>query len=150
VEVTMRRSTGVGIVLLVAALVIPSNRVEAQQTGGGRPPKAQLGSNYPNPFNPTTTIPFTLPAELFEGGKSVVVTILIKDIIMRPVAYPAALNHESGNVLVSNLRYTTPGEKKAYWDGTDRSGRKVASGIYYVELIVQGERVAHIKIVVAN
>jgi hypothetical protein len=146
----MRRSISVGIVLLVAALVIPSSGVEAQQTGGGRPPKAQLGKNYPNPFNPTTTIPFTLPAELFEGGKSVVVTIRIKDVIGRPVAYPAALNHEAGNAIVQDLKYTTPGEKKAYWEGTDKNGRKVPSGIYYVELIVNGERVALIRIVVAN
>jgi len=145
----MRRKFGVGIVLLVAALVIPSS-VNAQQAGGGRPPKAQLGKNFPNPFNPTTTIPFTLGEEMFEGGKAGVVTIRIYNVLRQLVASPAALNHEAGNVVVSNLKYTTPGEKKAYWDGTDRSGRKVASGIYYVEMIVNGERYPPIKIVVAN
>jgi flagellar hook assembly protein FlgD len=115
---------------------------------GQRRPRVQLGQNYPNPFNPTTTIPFPLPPELFESGKAVV-TIRIYNALQQLVAVPKALDHPTaGDVL--DLEYTAPGWYEAYWDGTDKNGRKVASGVYYMRLEVNGERAPPRKMVVAK
>jgi len=144
----MRRGIGVGVVLLLALGLLPTT-VWGQSPG--RRPRVQLGQNYPNPFNPTTTIPFTLPEELFESGKPVVVTIRIYNALQQLVAIPLARYHPSaGDALVENLEYTTPGDYEAYWDGTDKNGRKVASGVYYMRLEVNGERAPPRKMVVAK
>ena len=70
-----------------------------------------LGANYPNPFNPATTIPLAVPA----GAKNVDLTIY--------------------NVLGQPLRrvWTGPlaaGEHELTWDGRDGQGRPVAAGVY--------------------
>jgi hypothetical protein len=144
----MRRTLGVGVVLLLAALLSPST-VFGQQSSGERA-KSRLGQNYPNPFNPTTTIPFELFEEDFVNGKPAVVTIRIYDYLMRPVAIPLAKGHASGAAAVENLEYTAPGSYQAYWEGTDRFGKKVASGIYLLEVVVNGRREAPKKMVVAK
>jgi hypothetical protein len=145
----MRRILGVGVVLLALGL-LPAT-LYGQSTEPGRRPRVQLKQNYPNPFNPTTTIPLPLPAELFEDGRPVVVTIRIYNALQQLVAIPKALNHPGGNgVLVDHLEYTAPGEYEAYWDGLDKSGRKVASGVYYMRLEVNGERAPPVKMVVAK
>jgi ABC-type dipeptide/oligopeptide/nickel transport system permease subunit len=64
------------------------------------------------------------------------------------VASPSAMHHPDGDVVVERLEYTMAGPKLAYWNGTDRFGRKVASGMYLLELVVNGERVSTRKIVV--
>lgn len=99
----------------------------------------ELGMNYPNPFNPETTIPFTLNEELFAGGQPVIVTVRIFNLLSQLVAYPVALAHPAGAVEVRSLEYTQPGRHEAYWDGTDQSGRQVASGIYLLQLTVNGQ-----------
>jgi hypothetical protein len=102
----------------------------------------QLEQNYPNPFNPETTIPFTLGPELFADGRPVVVTLRIFNLLTQPVAYPMALGHPDGiGVQVRNLVYARPGRYEAFWDGTDQSGREVASGIYFIQLTVNGQSV---------
>ena len=70
-----------------------------------------LGANYPNPFNPATTIPLAVPA----GAKNVTLTIY--------------------NVLGQPMRqvWTGPlaaGEHELTWDGRDAQGRPVATGVY--------------------
>lgn len=103
----------------------------------------ELEQNYPNPFNPETTIPFTLGEELFAGGGPVVVSLRIFNLLSQPVAVPVALSHPAGaGVEVRNLEYTQPGRHEAFWDGTDQSGRQVASGIYFMQLTVNGQSVS--------
>ena len=70
-----------------------------------------LGANYPNPFNPTTTIPLAVPV----GAKDVDLTIY--------------------NVLGQPMRqvWTGPlpaGEHELTWDGRDAQGQPVATGVY--------------------
>jgi hypothetical protein len=144
----MRRGIGVGVVLLLALGLLPATILGQEP---GRRPRAQMGQNYPNPFNPTTTIPMTLPAEMFENGETVVVSIRIYNPLQQLVAVPKALNHPTkGDAEVLNLEYTAPGEYFAYWDGTSRDGRKVASGVYYMRWEVNGERYPPKKMVVAK
>jgi hypothetical protein len=103
----------------------------------------ELEQNYPNPFNPETTIPFTLGEELFADGTPVVVSLRIFNLLSQPVAVPVALSHPAGaGVPVRNLEYAQPGRHEAFWDGTDQSGRQVASGIYFMQLTVNGQSVS--------
>ncbi len=150
----MGRLLGVGVILLVTLGSVPAS-LSGQATGENDPPHAEspgfeLHQNYPNPFNPSTRIPFTLHQELFDGGRPVVVSARIYNVLQQIVAIPTALNHPDGSgVSVDNLEYTTPGEKEAYWDGRDLNGRQVASGIYYLQFVVNGESAVR-KMIVAK
>jgi len=141
----MRRRSSIGVILL-AFLISAPLVLTAQDAGqGGLPPARdsdfELLQNYPNPFNSSTRIPFILGPSLFEDGRQVVVTIRIFNVLQQLVAFPTALNHPEGNgVQVDGLEYPTAGQKEAFWDGYDLEGRQVASGVYYLQLIVNGER----------
>jgi hypothetical protein len=144
----LRRILCVGVILLLAGLAAPSQAMGQQQDPPGRDSGFRLGQNYPNPFNPETRIPFELGESLFENEQPVRVTLRIFNVLQQLVAVPTALNHPLGNgVPVENLEYATPGPKEAFWDGRDLEGRQVASGIYYMQLIVNGERVVRRMIV---
>lgn len=78
------------------------------------PTEFQLGSNYPNPFNPTTTFTYSLP----ENGK---VMIQIFDITGRQV-----------RVLVNEEK--DAGVYKVQWDGRNEAGMQVASGMYLYQM----------------
>jgi len=73
-----------------------------------------LSQNFPNPFNPSTTIQFGLEASGYT-------TITIYNLIGQPVA--DALDE-----------YRDAGLHQVYWDGIDNSGTQVPSGIYFYRL----------------
>lgn len=144
----MGRVFGVGVVLLLGFGIF-STPVTAQTGSGNRDRGFQLEQNFPNPFNPVTRIPFVLREELFQGGKPVAVTIRVYNVLRQLVAVPTALDHPSGNATpVEGLEYATPGRHVAYWDGLDKDGRKVASGLYIVSLWVNGRQAPPIRITV--
>ena len=136
----MRRMAGVLSVLL--ALFVAANGLSAQEAGAASAGQAngfQLEQNYPNPFNPETRIPFVLGEELFADGRPVVVSLRIFNLLQQVVASPVALGHPAGEgVQMIQLEYTQPGRYEAFWDGTDQSGQQVASGIYFMQLTVNG------------
>ena len=139
----MRRLIVTGVCSLVLLALAP-HMVAAQDTGtDANPPNEsgfELQQNYPNPFNPTTRIPFTLQPSLFTDGQPTV-TMRIFNVLQQFVAYPTALNHPNGSgTRVENLTYDRPGPKEAFWDGRDDHGRQVASGVYYLQMIVNGTR----------
>ena len=78
-----------------------------------------LAQNAPNPFNPTTTIRFGLPA-------SGPVSLVIYDINGRLV-----------RTLVDGNR--TAGMHEVVWDARDDAGRAIASGVYVYRLTNQRE-----------
>ena len=129
----MRRVLGVGIVLL---LLFSPQLLSAQ----GRQERRSRMGNYPNPFNPATTITFPLLESDFPGGRPAKVTIRILNVLQQEVAIPLAMDNPAGNGPLRDMLFTQPGQYRAFWDGTDRTGRKVASGIYYAVLVVNGER----------
>jgi hypothetical protein len=79
---------------------------------------AVLGPNYPNPFNPATTIPFTLPVP----GRA---RLTVYGVTGRRV-----------RVLVDSS--LDAGDHEARWDGRDDAGRSVASGVYVIRLEAGG------------
>ena len=141
----MRRRCIPGVIFLALLAFFPAG-LTAQDAGNPTSPRDresgfELQQNYPNPFNPTTRIPFRLDPSLFEQGERVVVTMRIFNVLQQLVAYPAALDHPDGaGTRVEGLEYYTPGQKVAYWDGLDINGRQVASGMYYLQMIVGGHR----------
>jgi hypothetical protein len=134
----MRRTLGVGIVLLLFGLLNPDTAL-AQ---GTQERSSRSKGNYPNPFNPETRIPFSLFDEDFRDGKPAIVTIRIFNIMQQLVAIPKAESHPNGGApLVNRLAYFPPARDwVAFWDGTDRAGNKVASGTYFYIVEVNGVR----------
>lgn len=135
----MRRFVGVLIVLL--SIVGPLSSASAQQVGstGKQDSGFFLEPNYPNPFNPETKIPFVLYEDLFASGRPVVVSIRIFNVLQQYITSPTAMSHPRGDgVPMLELEYPHPGRFEAYWDGRDERGRHVASGVYFVQLTVNG------------
>ncbi|CAN5502273.1 hypothetical protein BH24GEM3_BH24GEM3_00480 [soil metagenome] len=109
----------------------------------------RLDQNYPNPVNRETWIPFILEESLFEDGNPGIVTIRIVNVLRQLVAIPVAEDHPEGaRVPVLELPFRTPGRKTAYWDGKDTAGRRVPSGVYYCQLVVNGQSLFRKMIVV--
>ncbi len=73
----------------------------------------ELLSNYPNPFNPITTIFFNLTAEDTEDAE-----ILIYNIKGQKIRQYSIFNLQSSII----------------WDGTDENNQPVSSGIYFYQL----------------
>lgn len=136
----MRRTIGVLSVLL--PLFCAAQALTAQEPGreqSGQASGFQLEQNYPNPFNPETTIPFTLGEVLFADGRPAVVSVRIFNLLQQVVAHPVAVGHPSGEgVDLVQLEYNQPGRYEAFWDGRDQAGRQVASGMYFMQLTVNG------------
>ena len=91
-------------------------------TIGYRPEEFPLDNNFPNPFptpsNPSTTIPFVLPEPSH-------VTIEVFDILGRRVR--TLINEDLPS-----------GPASVRWDGTNNSGRSVASGVYFYRMVALG------------
>ena len=77
---------------------------------GQTPIKYSLNNNYPNPFNPTTTISYDLPEQAQ-------VTLGIYDLLGKKIKTLVNQSQDAGN-------------KIAIWDGTDDLSRSVSAGVY--------------------
>ena len=84
-----------------------------------RPDQTVLLTNYPNPFNPETWIPY----QLAQDSK---VSITIYDTYGIPVKQ-LALGHRPAGDYIDRTR-------AAYWDGRNTQGEPVASGFYFYQL----------------
>lgn len=83
-------------------------------TSADLPQRLALEQNVPNPFNPQTTISFSLP----QRGE---VSLKVFDVRGRLV-----------NTLVQEVR--EPGMHSVVWDGRDTAGQRAASGVYLYRL----------------
>lgn len=93
---------------IIASKVVPDNLTVTV------PSNFKLGNNYPNPFNPSTTIPVSIPVKSE-------VEISVYDII--------------GNLIKTIYQGTlNTGEHWFRWNGTDNNGNVVSSGIYFYRL----------------
>ena len=83
------------------------------------PDKTVLLSNYPNPFNPETWIPYHLAADA-----EVTVTIYnLQGELVRQL-----------DVGLQEAGYYVDKSRAAYWDGTNEDRESVASGVYFYKL----------------
>jgi hypothetical protein len=102
---------------LVPVIEIPRGRAGTGEgdDGAGVPSVTALRSAYPNPFNPSTTIPFSLVSQ-----ERVLLQI-----------------YDAQGKLVRTLRndVVPAGQHEAVWDGRDNSGSQMATGVYFVRLI---------------
>ena len=92
---------------------IPATAIAAETTT--TPSTVALGANYPNPFNPATTIPVSVAA----GAGDVDLTIY--NVLGQPVR----------RVWNGPL---AAGEHRLGWDGRDEQGQPVAAGVYLYRL----------------
>ncbi len=135
----MRRHCCVFLVLLFLYGLMNTASAQVVGSSGEQESGFYLEQNYPNPFNPETKIPFILNEDLFNDGTSVVVSIRIFNVLQQFIATPTALNHARGEAApVTDLGYASPGRYEAHWDGRDQAGRHVASGVYFIQLVVDG------------
>jgi hypothetical protein len=120
---------------VLAMLLGLAGLASAQERG---PPPVELRENYPNPFFPSTTIPFVLKPELCERGHQPLVSLKIYNVLAQVVAVPILLNSNSEPLEGLRLRC---GTHAAYWDGKVRgSNRELTPGVYYAHLVVDGGR----------
>ena len=140
----MTRARPVLLIFFLAAGSLPPPQLRAQTAEARSPPGDPQGfvleQNYPNPARPETWIHFRLNPSLFESRDVVVATMRIVNSLNQVIVIPEAADHPNGRgVRLLNLAYSEPGLKAAYWDGKDASGAEVPSGVYYIQLSVQGE-----------
>ncbi len=89
------------------------------ETDGTLPRQLQLYANYPNPFNPSTTIQYALPA-------------------------PGDVSLKIFNARGQNIRQLVGGTQPAgmhevHWNGKDQFGNSVTSGVYFYQLQFSGQ-----------
>ena len=84
-----------------------------------RPEAFALANNFPNPFNPTTTIQYALP-------RAADVELTVYNVVGQPVRTLVAEHQSAGRYAVE-------------WDATDDSGRSLSAGVYFYRLQAGGE-----------
>ena len=101
---------------------VPGEKVDISDDAGRSPriPRSfDLSQNFPNPFNPSTTIRFSLAGN--RGDESVHTTLKIYSWRGREI-----------RTLVDEER--PPGEYLAHWNGENSNGVRMASGTYLYRL----------------
>ncbi len=100
---------------ITADYTFPVSSVSFENT---LPLSTSLSKNYPNPFNPSTTIPY----ELKEDG---MVSLVVYD-----------LNGAEVRTIISEN--VSAGSYQAVWNGLNNAGQQVASGRYIVKMNAPG------------
>ena len=91
--------------------------VEVRVPAGGLPSVLQLHPNYPNPFNPETAIPFSIPGA---GGQD---------------RFGITIYNATGQTVRRLLDdVLEAGQHEVVWDGRDDGGQAVGSGVYLYRL----------------
>ena len=95
-------------------LVIPSAERFTLELKAVVPSTFTLHQNFPNPFNPITTLRYDLPEDNF-------VLLTVYDMLGRTVVQLVNTTQEGGF-------------KAVQWDGTDSMGRPVSAGVYLYQI----------------
>lgn len=92
----------------------PEGTVKIAADAGGLPQGFVLEQNFPNPFNPVTTLRYTLP--IATRVRLAVYTLEGREVVLLMDDWQPAGTHQ------------------LQWDGADRWGQTVGSGVYLVRL----------------
>jgi len=84
-------------------------------------PSSLFASNYPNPFNPSTTIAYSLPND--------------------GVIELKVFNTKGQLVKTLEEGEQTAGSYETVWSGKDQNGKRVSSGVYFYKLSTKGDTV---------
>ena len=104
----------------IHSIIVSGGFAKAQCTNSDKieivavPEQVELTGNYPNPFNPSTTIRFGLPDD---GNVKIAIY---------------SINGQEVTTLANS--YFSKGYHEIKWDGKNPSGRLVANGLYITEL----------------
>lgn len=81
---------------------------------------------YPNPFNPSTSINYTIPKVISTKGRNLNTQLIIYDIL--------------GNEIITLVNEEkTSGKYNAIWNGLNNSGNAVSTGVYFARLSVNNQ-----------
>jgi hypothetical protein len=86
-------------------------------------------NNYPNPFNPETTISFSLTAEYAEDAELII------------------YNLKGQKIRTFQMQSAIRTQNSVVWDGTDENNKPVSSGIYFYQLRINGNSKAINKMI---
>jgi hypothetical protein len=116
VKITVVATDGIDTVKVTGDdRVLFVNRYDYLSTEGeGVPVEFALHENYPNPFNPTTTLRFDLPE--------------VSDITL------TIYNMLGQKVRTFNMQSTSAGYHSVTWDATNDFGEQVGAGVYLYQL----------------
>ncbi len=87
-----------------------------------------LGQNFPNPFNSSTLIPFTVNGSRFGVRSPIHTTIKVYNIKGQLV-----------KTLLNEKKHL--GKYTVIWDGRNERGREVSSGIYFYQLATEDNKI---------
>ena len=100
----------------------PNLEVKMLEKSYGLPVQYHLLGNYPNPFNPSTTIRYGISTT----GLNHRIAIQIFDVLGHEIVTLVDKTHQSG-------------EYSVVWDGCDSHGMEVSSGVYFYKLDLDGK-----------
>jgi hypothetical protein len=89
--------------------------------------EARLYQNCPNPFNPSTTIPFTVPGSLASRHAVLLAVYDVNGSLVKTLVNGSSMGG---------------GRHEVRWDGRNERGESVASGIYFAQLSTGGYKAA--------
>ena len=95
-------------------LVIPSEEFFILDKILRLPHSFSLHQNFPNPFNPITTLRYDLPSDAY-------VSLTIFDMLGREITQLVNTTHDAGF-------------KSVQWDGSDSMGKPVSAGVYLYQI----------------
>jgi hypothetical protein len=102
-----------------APSLAPPRDITQSDSDPATPHQYRLSSNYPNPFNPVTTIKYEVPSP---GGFVRLTVYNVRGQVVR--------NLVSGAI--------APGVHKITWNGMNDYGKPVASGMYFFRMTASG------------
>ena len=112
------QSNNLLVMIFTALAIIIGTGITISGLKRNKLPKSfSLSQNFPNPFNPSTSISFNVP----EGIKPHNITMKIYDLRGRLI-----------RTLID--RNFAPGSYTVNWEGKDDRGQKVSSGVYFYRL----------------
>lgn len=102
------------VVTQLSLMILRFNQVGIEEKEILLPQQFSLSQNFPNPFNPITSISFELP-------KTTYVELTIYNILGQRVITPVAQEIEAGTYTIT-------------WNGRDENSQPLASGVYFYML----------------